>query len=89
MSPIHIIGNKGFVLRDPRVDDSPDDDIAPILREIEAAVRDKLPAAKFMIMVEMPNKRSHYLAGDAEGPLRRDEGVKMATRLRHLFTTGR
>ena len=86
---IHIVGDKGFVLRDPRVDDSIDADLAPTLREIETAIRDKLPAAKFLVIVEMPNKRSHYLAGDTEGPLRRDEGVRMATRLRRLFATGR
>ena len=87
--PIHIVGNKSFVVRDPHVDDSIDDDLAPTLREIETAIRDKLPGAKFLIMVEMPNKRSHYLAGDTDGPLRRDYAVGMATRLRHLFATGR
>lgn len=86
---IHVIGDKGFVLRDPRVVDGTDDDLAPTLREIETAIRDKLPAAKFLIMVEMPNKRSHYLAGDTDGPLRRDYAVRMATRLRQLFATGR
>ena len=87
--PIHVVGDKGFVLRDPQVDDAPDDDMSSSLREIEILLRENLPAAKFLVMVVTPNKRSHYVAGDVDGPLRRDEGVKMVTRLRHLFTTGR
>ena len=87
--PIHIIGDKSFVLRDPRVQDTVDGDIAPIIKGIETAIREKLPTAKYLVMLEMPGDRSHYLSGDADGPLRRDKAIKMIKRLYHLFTTGR
>ena len=87
--PIYVLGrDKGFVLGDKRVEDNPDDDMAPALLEMERHIREKFPGMRFMLMVQK-GERSHYLAGEAAGPLPRHIGVRMAERLRHLFTTGR
>ena len=86
---IHIIGDKGFVLRDPRVEDGADADVGPSLAELEAVIREKFPQAKFLVMISTPNGRSSFLAGDADGPLRRDLGANMAKRLHQYLTTSR
>ena len=85
---IHIIGDNGFVLRDRRIEDGADPDMAPALQELETFIREKFSGAQFLVMVGMP-KRSHYLAGDADGPLRREDGMAMAKRLHTYLTTGR
>lgn len=85
--PIHIIGDKSITLRDERVKDHPDPDIAPMLLELEAHIKTKFNGAQFLLMVQT-DKRSHYIASDRNGPLRKDIALKMLDRLRHLFVHG-